>query len=295
MIEHILVPIEETGVNEGIARYVHELAAHHAARITLLHVVPDMLTAPPADLEAALQSVESLFARLQQESAAARNEVATELRMGDAAEEIIKLGLLERASLVAMATHGRRGVNRLLHGSVAETVLRRAALPLFVTNETSASVTGMAEHGIKRILLPVAGATISDELLHRVIDVATTYGSRVFVYHDERGVTEQDRGLDPAAVQRLLDSYCQRLAAADLTVEPLRTHSTLVPEDILTHIDKLAIDLVAMNTHGRTGLARALYGSVAENVLRRSPCPLLLQRAPRTAASDLAIDEFAAG
>jgi nucleotide-binding universal stress UspA family protein len=55
-------------------------------------------------------------------------------------------------------------------------------------------------------------------------------------------------------------------------------------EEIVRYADFCDVDLIIMGTHGRTGIAHALMGSVAEQVVRVAPCPVLLVRAPKRAA-----------
>ncbi len=65
----------------------------------------------------------------------------------------------------------------------------------------------------------------------------------------------------------------------------LRMHTLLTEgvsfDQLLRAPNRLRCDLIVMATHGRTGLAHAITGSVAENVLRRAPCPVLTVRPPR--------------
>jgi nucleotide-binding universal stress UspA family protein len=82
------------------------------------------------------------------------------------------------------------------------------------------------------------------------------------------------------AINYLLDVQ-QRLEAHGLTVE-WESPEGLASEVILRRARQLGVDLIAVTTHGRTGVDRMLLGSVAEEVLRRAPCPVLLTRVQQT-------------
>jgi nucleotide-binding universal stress UspA family protein len=83
----------------------------------------------------------------------------------------------------------------------------------------------------------------------------------------ERGAAEARAYLTPLASR-----------FADLEVEPMVRESAHPAQDIITTAERLDVDLIAMATHGRTGLAHALLGSVAEAVVRSSSRPVLLVR-----------------
>ena len=68
----------------------------------------------------------------------------TEVRRGEAAEEILKAAREAKADVIAMTTHGRTGLGRLLFGSVAETVLRESELPVLLMRWSEADVARLA-------------------------------------------------------------------------------------------------------------------------------------------------------
>jgi nucleotide-binding universal stress UspA family protein len=77
---------------------------------------------------------------------------------------------------------------------------------------------------------------------------------------------------------RYLEQVADRLRRRAITVECLQTEGSSA-EAILAHAQRSNSDLLALTTHGRGGLGRLVFGSVAEEVLRKSPRPVLLVRA----------------
>lgn len=162
MFRRIVVPLDGSPLAEAVLPYVLTLAAGSDAEILLLSVVPwppvfavaeelqerscpGDLDVDPDQLvyaiEAELAAPEE--ARLQRylDHRAERlvtggSAVRTLVRIGDAATEIVRCAREERADAIAMSTHGRGGLDRLLHGSVAETVLRTTALPVLLVRPT---------------------------------------------------------------------------------------------------------------------------------------------------------------
>jgi len=143
-----------------------------------------------------------------------------------------------------------------------------------------------------RILVPLDGSEASTQILQHVEPLARALGARIVLLQAVAGPTELMTGthiaLDVArqaveddlreARRRLLDiagGLEQRGVAADVIVveaPPARA--------ILGHLQD--ITMIALTTHGRSGLARSLMGSVADEVVRRSHLPVLLVR-PREA------------
>ncbi|MFG0320628.1 MAG: universal stress protein, partial [Planctomycetota bacterium JB042] len=119
-----------------------ELARALGARVTLIHVVPDTLLVPIADLdmpprtpqvwmhqwENARKRLEEVRGRLADDV-----EVTTEVIDGESvAGAIVKWAKAHDADAICIASHGRRGLSRIAFGSVAEEVLRVSSLPVFV-------------------------------------------------------------------------------------------------------------------------------------------------------------------
>lgn len=205
---------------------------------------------------------------------------------GDAAQTIVKVAAEVDAQLLAMTTHGRSGVRRWTLGSVAERVLHATDLPvLLVRGETIAS------HALKRVLIPLDGSALAEEALESAAAVAKSSGASILLLQviqtldptNQRMLFQTKAEAESALHQWLtesenyLETVGQRLHQQGIAYEVrVRTGD---PDRIIaaTTVDA-GIDLVIMATHGRTGVSRWVYGSVANKVLRGITCPLLLVR-----------------
>jgi nucleotide-binding universal stress UspA family protein len=121
----------------------------------------------------------------------------------------------------------------------------------------------------------VAGPLEAEVILLRVVEPVSTAAALV-----SAGVVSPDTlARHELEAKRYLAQMEPRLAKKGLRV---RTRIALGPpaEAILGAVKTSGADLVAMTTHGRSGLGRALFGSVAESVLRASPVPVLVMRTP---------------
>lgn len=186
--------------------------------------------------------------------------------------------------LVVMGTHGRSGLSRMLLGSVTEKVVRHA--PCSVMTMRPDATAGKFE----KLLCPIDFSDVSEvamdmaatmraasiTLLHTV-EVTMPYGAdavpALYVRDvEERGEEELER--QATMLRRLAE------VPVDTVLREGRAQYEIV--DMLEK--DLSYDLVVLGSHGRTGLKRALIGSVAEAVVRHAPCPVLVARSRRKEA-----------
>ncbi len=134
----ILVPTDFSEHADHALAYAVDLAAHLDATLHLLHVLPSPSMAIP---EATLAYLTTVMESADRESQAALAALAAKYRdrvtlapvrleIGDARDAIDRVAELVAADLIVMGTHGRRGVRRVLLGSVAESVVRTAPCPV---------------------------------------------------------------------------------------------------------------------------------------------------------------------
>lgn len=278
-LQKILVPLDGSRLAEGILGPVSRLLGA-GAEVTLLQVTEPGTEADTIPLgrasEAAINALVEVEADL-----ARRVKVSVKVVRGDPAVEIVRCARETGQELIAMATHGRSGVDRLIRGSVAERVLRTAETPLLLCNPRG--VSGLEVQPWKRVLVTLDGSPSADRILPLVESIARACAARVSLLRvDPLIVTEMPSPLlagaqwDPARTMASLAPQRDRLRAAGLEVETLSAYG-VVPLEILRAAADA--DLLAMTTHGRSGASRWWFGSVAEQVLREARCPLLILRA----------------
>ena len=156
MYRRALVPLDGSMVAETVLPFIIEIAGPLDMEVVLLRVVQPV---PPVALEGTrhvivedeesrrIDAVEYL-APLAVELRNRGVRVETRVRRGQPADEIVGAIRDEGADLVAMSTHGRSGLGRLVFGSVAEAVLRRAAIPVFLMRSTEADVERRAARAV---------------------------------------------------------------------------------------------------------------------------------------------------
>jgi nucleotide-binding universal stress UspA family protein len=145
----------------------------------------------------------------------------------------------------------------------------------------------------QHILVPLDFSSYAEQALDSAIALAQKPQARVTLLHviQPPGVNVAG-GIWPsatflqeleAAITRDMEGYLARVTSAGLAGEIVVVHG--VPfQEILDTAKARQVDLIIMGTHGRTGLAHVLLGSVAEKVVRLAPCPVLIARQPAPVA-----------
>ncbi len=273
MFVRILVPVDGSPLAEAVLEHLEPLVARTQAELLLVRAY--ML--PPVDVSyAALMAqmradterdMTALVARLKSRGLNARGVV----REGFAADTILRVAEEEGASIIAMTTHGRSGLPHFVLGSVTEKVARASPVPVLIVRSFVGAAPARRD-AIRRILLPVDGSDTSLQVVPAVAALAKALDATVVVLN----VLEPGPA-NAAASPQIKEAYA-RLQAAHVRVEPA-LHQGDPASEILNACAGLDAHLIAMTTHGRSGLTRWALGSVTEKVLRAATVPLLVVRA----------------
>lgn len=181
--------------------------------------------------------------------------------------------------LLCLATRGRGALGELLLGSVASQVVRELGQPLLVTGPAIAPI----ERPWQRLLVCLDGSATADSILPTARQWARALGLQVLLVHvayPSAGPylgAEEDHSPTRLILQHL-HGVADELRADGLEARVDLVEDTSPARGILRASTELMADVVAMSTHGRTGLARLLLGSVATEVIRRLPVPVLVRR-----------------
>lgn len=264
----ILVPLDGAAPSEAILPWVRALLAMPDARALLLHVslVPDLeAEAPAGQPRPAPASCQTYLCEAVQRLGAPADRVETHVLVGPIAPTIERFAGEQGVGLVALRTSAREGLAYLLFGSTASEILAGTRSPLLALGPSVPPRTGTG--ALRNILVPLDGSELATAVFPIVAALAKGLGAAVRLFH----VRSSD---GPVAS---LDAHTERLKAAGVPCL-VDTVDGAPVERILERLRSGGFDLVAMATHGLSGLRRLLLGSVAEAVLHASPCPVLLAR-----------------
>ena len=274
MMRRILVPLDGSPTAEAILSHLRRLPIRHESEIILFQALP------PAPFEDGKEP-EKYLRRVSFQMTNDGYPSRYLLRPGLAAESILETAVEERASMIALSTHGRTGVARWVLGSVAEKVLQASPLPVLVAR--SFPFPGSQGHleslPIRSFLVPLDGSRLSLAALDPLLHLARGVDANVTLLHVTEPTPYDGRWEPPEETLKEAD-----LLLRSACIPALVEHRKGDPGDqILKAIEGGGFDLVAMTTHGRTGPSRWVFGSVTAKVLRSATVPLLVIRQPSRA------------
>lgn len=141
-INKVVVPVDFSSTTEKVVDYALSVADKLGAMVLFFHVINDfqgydMMLVHPSflgmtkDLE---QQAEVRMATLVKECEGRKKGARGEVVVGDAANEIIQYAKLEQADMIIIGTHGTKGLEKILIGSTADRVVKKAPCPVLVFN-----------------------------------------------------------------------------------------------------------------------------------------------------------------
>jgi nucleotide-binding universal stress UspA family protein len=285
MYESILVPVDGSEPSRSAVDRALSLAETVDATLSLLTVIkpatlPTRETSLSFSRRAALDTQPTETLEYAESAAAdAGVDYSTAVEVGTPYEEIRSRTDDEDVDLIAMGTHGRSGIDRLLLGSVAERTLRTSDVPVLTTGE---SEQGWA---VDDVLVPTDGSGPATEAVDDALEFASACDATIHalsvvntqmlapVYHAGAGLSRVTKSLRE---QRERDVEAIRDRAVDYGLDCNTTVlDGLAGRAIPRYAGDKDMDLVVMGTHGRTGFKRAFLGSVTESTIRSSPAPVL--------------------
>jgi len=300
MYKRILVPLDGSKVSEQVLPYVSTFAAALGSEVTLLRCIEPIAEdmADPAHGIFLDRVLESFLARakeyLDSVSAPLRAtglKVTTMSHEGDPATKIVDEAAKDPSTLVAMSTHGRSGVTRWVLGSVANKVLQATDNPMLVVHpHETGTTTGKAK--LPNMVVPLDGSKVAEQILPHATAIAKALAQKVVLVRVTPAPSDYYRYMEyPVGRYQDFSKEVDDLAQQYLQVmtEKLHAQGIQAVEHRMMHgqpavavidvVKEVPQCLVAMTTHGRSGVGRWVLGSVADRVVRHSGAPVLLIRA----------------
>lgn len=301
----ILFATDFSTASEIAGQTTRALARHIDASVVCAHAAVTAGAQPDA-YEISIGEIEGFRRAFQEEIADRRlrlQQMAEELARGGikATHQLIEGAVIdaiceaardEDAALVILGSHGRTGLERIVLGSVAERVVRHCETSVLVARAPAAS-----EHGFRRVLV----ATDFSESAETALEQAATLAADdavIDLLHcwqlddfpdsqmrptDLRRAHQTLSGRIGERAQALGQGLARRVSVGQrkVTFHLLQSPPTAGIQEFMDE-QRAPYDLVAVGTHGRTGVKRWLLGSVAESTVRYAPCSVLVAR-PRHA------------
>jgi nucleotide-binding universal stress UspA family protein len=302
MLRSLLVPLDGTRFGEYALPLAEGVAQASGAALHLAHVhVPN----PPTgligntpfqyegiDLEAYEEKdrnsergyMSALAERVSRESSA---PVDTALLEGDVSAALTQYAHEVGADALVLSTHSRTGARRAWLGSVAEGLIRAGTLPVLVIHAEEGSEIGPPLE-INHVLIPLDGSELAESILTSATELVLACDARITLLHILPTRHPGPDGMIPSMPEQWTQALQEGESYLEEVAGPLRRRGIRVDTMAMAHPDagpairevaeEAGVDLIAMATHGYTGIRRILFGSVAEDVLRHAHVPMLIRR-----------------
>jgi nucleotide-binding universal stress UspA family protein/uncharacterized protein (DUF2267 family) len=291
--DRILFPTDGSDPAESVAEYALRIASAHGATLHVLTVVDtaggDAGTIRDDRVERLTEAGREIVDAVARRAQNAGVGVVSEVLQGDPHSSIVEYSDRSGIDCIVVPTHGRRGVERFLVGSVTERVISTASVPVIAVNpDRDRALT----YPPQRVLVPTDGSRGADLALQRGIAVANATGADLHLLHvvetGALGSDEQSADPESARYQRGREV----LAAATETAEEASVGTVIgvvehgnPTKTILDYVDGNDIDLAVLGTHGRTEFNRYVLGGVSAKIVRTSPVPVMWVREPESSGS----------
>jgi nucleotide-binding universal stress UspA family protein len=301
-IQRILCPTDFSDSARRALDHAVALAKWYESTVTLLHVCTlgpvayapaGILSSPvltPADREAFLTSMKHLAEGV----AGSRVPIEFEVNEGQAASEILFRAAAMPADLIVLGTHGRSGFERLVLGSVAEKVLRKADCPVLTVPRIAPDVEPGRPVRFKQIVCGVDFSECSMHALECAMSMAQEADAQLTVVHvielppDVPREVHENLPPGPRSLREYiaLAEEDRRRRLNDAIPETVRTYCSVETvlttgkpyRELLRAASDRKADLLVVGIHGRGPVDRLLFGSTAQHLVRQASCPVLTLR-----------------
>ncbi len=289
MWKKILVPLDGSDLAELALPYAEELANAFESEIILLHV------SEPA--ESHYRHMHELYVKGVADRMKGRIErVSPVVVSGKAADEIISYADKNKVGLIIMTSHGRSGIMSWATGSIASKLLQAAAVPLLMVRAVKPGSKVQRPVLLNRILLPLDGSVAGEAAVPYAGELMSRLESEVTLFEvvssgrhirsvgglDYISYPEEQMAMFKKDAQKYLDGVYRKLKRRKGTVEvTLKVGDKVgdVGQEILKFAEEKGVTLIAISSHGHSGIKKWVFGSIANKVVLNSKSPVLVVKA----------------
>lgn len=284
----ILVPLDGSELAEKALPYTNTIAKIKNSEVVLFAV---SITTPGSRRARLLKTYIDVNAKSLKTKGI---KVSAAVAYGDVAEEIIEYANKNKVDLIVISTHGYSGIKRWILGSVTQKVLYGTCTPVLLIKSKSPEIPKVE---FKKILLPIDGSSFSEATFPHVESLTRDTNAEVILIQvSEPPVVPSygNRPINPTwekyrdtlwtESQKQASEYLEEVKS-NLSKRGIKIKSQVIEgkigetaHNIMQLARKKNVDLIVIATHGRTGISRWVYGSVATRIVEESVQPVLLIR-----------------
>jgi nucleotide-binding universal stress UspA family protein len=313
MYKMIMVPTDGSGFDREAIRVALRVAERSQAKVRLVRVHSTgaffgMGSSPEAatvSVKVLQQERDRILRELCALAAECRNisdaEISVALEDGPVPDALQAYATCNKVDLIVISSHGRGGIARLSLGSVTDSLIRQTTIPVLVVKPQASYLNPQAEEPFRRIIVPLDGSSLAEQILPEVVALVKLDEAQLTLLHVLVPRTSPQKAIADKKIPCWDKDITDAQAYLFRTVAKLREDGFLTTTDVVVseniaqaitdYAGRAKADLVAIATHGRGGISRALRGSVADAVTRTSHTSMLVFRPVGAVAEEVPAKE----
>lgn len=297
-VQRILVPTDFSSNAEYAIRYAFAFAKKTGATIDFVHVLEPLCDRVVYDIALEENNVANVNRIAREVSLERLKKLAhraealgiisdTHLESGAAVDVITALAKELGSTVVVLASHGHSGFDALVFGSTSEKLIRLSPSPVLVIKHPEYEFVQQDSLDIHltKVLCPIDFSDFSKRVLPLAVTICREYNATLVLAHVVEPHVEMSPFLSELSMSHVepqestVHTHIEQVAKQiqDCAVDEVILEGS-VHRELVNLIDAHGIGLVIMATHGRGGIAHAVFGSTTEKMIRSAPCPVLTLR-----------------
>jgi nucleotide-binding universal stress UspA family protein len=285
MYKDIVVGYDGSEFSKAAVAEAAGIAKKNGGKITLVHAVffdEEEFSAAPIQHEKRLELGRKICYQASKEYSEEYGlEIESLVCEGEPPDVVAAVAAGREMDLIALGTHGRRGIKRLLLGSVTSGVIAKAGCDVLVVKNNPSQSAG----SYKSILAAYDGSVCSRKSLSRACELAKGQDAQLTVLYVIPRYEEMVEFFMTDTIKSALYKEAQKIidGARELSSSAASPLASLIregqaAETIVETSQTLKNDLIVMGSHGWSGVSKAIIGSTAERVIMKTDCPVLVSR-----------------
>jgi nucleotide-binding universal stress UspA family protein len=277
MFEKILVPLDTSPFAEEVLPTVIELARSFDSEIHLVNICEAHKGPDAGVCQSYLEDkVEQINKGLEGKT----NKIKADMLTGSPGQKILSLAKEEKAGLIVMSSHGLSGVTLWPLGSTVDKVLRQTRQPLLIIKVKQVQETASQGGVFRRILVPLDGSELGARVVPFIVGIASRFGSEVVLFHviqtdkrlhslgriDSVPIREEEMSSLRKQAEEYLKGESRKFEGSGAAVVSL-VKAGNVAEEIIKYAAEINCHLIALSSHGHSGLESWIIGSVTNKIL----------------------------
>ena len=276
----VMAPLDGSPVAEAALPWAVHLAKRLNASLRLVGV-----HAPPAVLldgetlvgsvvpdESVRKQETDYFANVQAILRPIGVPVAADLLDGGVVSSLAEYARTLKPTWIVMMSHARGAVTRFFLGETASEFVRRSPCPVLLVHPAAGPVDPAEAPDVRQVLVPLDGSDLAERILGPAADFAKAFGASITLLMAPARLPDMSATKAEAYLEQKAAGLRNQTRAVQCKNVPTEESADV----IVAEADAQPGTVVAIATHGRGGLAKLVWGSVAEDVVRRAHAPVLV-------------------